>query len=318
MNSDKCLYCYQKLSKNEQNYHSKCSKKFFGTATAPLLEYSLNEMEELAKKVVQYQVTVPGVQAKLSFHFEPKRGEQNRLTLVGLWGNYILKPPPAKFKNLPENEDLTMHLAELFKIKTVPHALIKLQSGQLSYITKRIDRVENTKLHMEDLCQLSERLTEDKYKGSMEQVGKTIMQYSSNPVLDAITLFEVTLFSFLTGNADMHLKNFSLINTESGLTQITPSYDLLSTRLVIPEKDDAEELALTLNGRKRKFKQSDFIAFAESLKLNAKQINNVFGKFEKSLPKALEFINLSFLPKEFKDEYKALISDRAKRILSHD
>ncbi|MCW3789779.1 HipA domain-containing protein, partial [Plebeiibacterium sediminum] len=209
--NNKCLYCYHPLGEGDKDFHSKCSKKIFGTTEAPVLDYSLDQMHELAKKVVQSHVTVPGVQAKLSFHFEPQRGQENRLTLVGVWGNYILKPPTLQFDHLPENEDLTMHLAKLFKINVVPHSLIRLKSGELAYITKRIDRIGDRKLAMEDLCQLSERLTEDKYKGSMEQVGKVIMQYSSNPLFDAQVFFEVALFSFLTGNADMHLKNFSMI-----------------------------------------------------------------------------------------------------------
>jgi serine/threonine-protein kinase HipA len=271
-------------------------------------------MHELAQKVVQSHVTVPGVQAKLSFHFEPKRGQENRLTLVGVFGNYILKPPTQQFDNLPENEDLTMHLARLFKIKVVPHSLIRLKSGELAYISKRIDRVGEQKLPMEDLCQLSERLTEDKYKGSMEQIGKVIMQYSSNPLFDAQVFFELTLFSFLTGNADMHLKNFSMIDLSNGLTQLAPAYDLLSTRLVIPEKDDPEELALTMNGRKRKLKLGDFQRLATSLKLNQKQVDNIFKRFQKAMPSVPDFINDSFLPDDKKAEYNGLIQERANRL----
>ncbi len=314
--SKKCLYCYQPLNENEIDFHSKCAKKIFGTAQAPLLDYSLNQMQELAKKIVQSHVTVPGVQAKLSFHFEPKKGEENRLTLVGVWGNYILKPPTKQFANLPENEDLTMHLASLFKIKTVPHSLIRLKSGELAYITKRIDRVGEKKLPMEDMCQLSERLTEDKYKGSMEQVGKVIMEYSSNPLFDAQVFFELTLFSFITGNADMHLKNFSLIDSENGMTQLAPAYDLLSTRMVIPENDDPEELALTMNGRKRKFKRGDFLQLANSLKLNQKQVDNIFMRFQKAMSMALIFINESWLPKDKRIEYRELIQERANRLWS--
>ncbi len=314
--SKKCLYCYQPLNENEIDFHSKCAKKIFGTAQAPLLDYSLNQMQELAKKIVQSHVTVPGVQAKLSFHFEPKKGEENRLTLVGVWGNYILKPPTKQFANLPENEDLTMHLASLFKIKTVPHSLIRFKSGELAYITKRIDRVGEKKLPMEDMCQLSERLTEDKYKGSMEQVGKVIMEYSSNPLFDAQVFFELTLFSFITGNADMHLKNFSLIDSENGMTQLAPAYDLLSTRMVIPENDDPEELALTMNGRKRKFKRGDFLQLANSLKLNQKQVDNIFMRFQKAMSMALIFINESWLPKDKRIEYRELIQERANRLWS--
>ncbi len=314
--NNKCLYCYQPLGEGDIDFHSKCSKKIFGTTEAPVLDYSLDQMHELAKKVVQSHVTVPGVQAKLSFHFEPQRGQENRLTLVGVWGNYILKPPTQQFNHLTENEDLTMHLAKLFKINVVPHSLIRLKSGELAYITKRIDRIGEQKLAMEDLCQLSERLTEDKYKGSMEQVGKVIMQYSSNPLFDAQVFFEVALFSFLTGNADMHLKNFSMIDLDNGLTQLAPAYDLLSTRLVIPEKDDPEELALTMNGRKRKFRINDFQQLAKSLKLNQKQVDNIFKRFQKAIPTVLDFINNSFLPEDKKIEYKELIQERASRLFA--
>ncbi len=314
--NNKCLYCYQPLGEGDKDFHSICSKRMFGTADAPVLDYSLDQMNELAKKVVQSHVTVPGVQAKLSFHFEAQRGQENRLTLVGVWGNYILKPPTQQFDNLPENEDLTMHLAKLFKMNVVPHSLIRLKSGELAYITKRIDRIREQKLAMEDLCQLSERLTEDKYKGSMEQVGKVITQYSSNPLFDAQVFFEVALFSFLTGNADMHLKNFSMIDLDNGLTQLAPAYDLLSTRLVIPENDDPEELALTMNGRKRKFRIGDFQQLAKSLKLKQKQVDNIFKRFQKVMPTVLDFINNSFLPEDKKLEYKELIQERASRLFT--
>ena len=312
--SKKCLYCYQPLEESENDFHAKCSRKIFGTTNAPVLDYSLDQMHELAKKLVQSHVTVPGVQAKLSFHFEPARSQENRLTLVGVLGNYILKPPTQQFANLPENEDLTMHLAGLFKIKVVLHSLIRLNSGELAYITKRIDRVGRKKLPIEDLCQLSGRLTEDKYKGSMEQVGKVIMQHSSNPLFDAQVFFEQTIFSFLTGNADMHLKNFSIIDSQNGLTQLAPAYDLLSTRLVISEKDDPEELALTLNGRKRKLKSADFMHLADSLKLNQKQVKNIYKRFQKAMPTVPNFIEGSFLPEEKKVEYIELIEERAKRL----
>ncbi|MEA1875942.1 MAG: HipA domain-containing protein [Bacteroidota bacterium] len=313
---NKCLFCYQPLGEGDKDFHSKCSKKIFGTKEAPELDFSWDQMHELAKEVIQSHVTVPGVQAKLSFHFTPQRGQKNRLTLVGVWGNYILKPPTQQFEQLPENEDLTMHLANLFRMNVVPHSLIRLKSGELAYITKRIDRIGEKKLAMEDLCQLSERLTEDKYKGSMEQVGEMIKHYSSNPLFDAQVFFELALFSFLTGNADMHLKNFSMIDDENGLTRLAPAYDLLSTRLIIPEKDDPEELALTMNGRKRKFRMGDFQQLAKSLNLNQKQTDNIFKRFLKFMPSVLDFINSSFLSEDKKLKYKELIQERADRLFT--
>lgn len=311
---NKCLYCYQENDSGVKDFHPGCSKKMFGTEEPPVLDYSFSEMAKLAEKVISTSVTIPGVQAKLSLHLDKKGGRPSKLTLVGLWGDYILKPPTANFPELPENEDLTMHFAELFKIKIVPHSLIKLKSGELAYLTKRVDRDKKGKLHMEDFCQLSERLTEDKYKASMEQVGKLILQYSSNPLLDALTLFEVTVFSFLTGNADMHLKNFSILDYRNEMTGLSPAYDMLSTRLVIPEKDDNEEMALSLNGRKRNFKLNDFYVFGERLNLTEKQVQNSLNKFSKQLDKVLNFVDFSFLSADFKESYKELIQKRAERL----
>ncbi|MBT3756581.1 MAG: HipA domain-containing protein [Candidatus Cloacimonetes bacterium] len=308
---NRCLYCYAEISqKNDILYHKKCSKKFFGFETAPTLSYAKSELGELAKNIVKRSVTVPGVQTKLSLQIEKKRNEGNRFTLVGLWGNYILKPPVEEYPELPQNEDLIMHLAELFGIKTVPHALIPLKSGELAYITRRIDRIrKNEKIQMEDLCQLSERLTEDKYKGSMEQVTKVVKKYSDNPMLDALTLFEITLFSFIVGNADMHLKNFSLIY-EHNLNMLAPAYDLLSTRLVIPERKDPEETALTINGKKSNLKRKDFEIYSKNINLSEKQFNNVFDKFTRTIPIALDFIGNSFLSENKKEELKKLINVR--------
>jgi len=311
---NKCLYCYQENNSGVKNFHPRCSKKLFGTEEPPVLDYSFSEMTKLAEKVISTSVTVPGVQAKLSLHLDKKGGKPSKLTLVGLWGDYMLKPPTANYSQLPENEDLSMHLAELFKIVVVPHSLIRLKSGELAYITKRVDRDKKGKLHMEDFCQLSERLTEDKYKASMEQVGKLILKYSSNPLLDALTFFEVTVFSFLTGNSDMHLKNFSLLDYRNGMTGLSPSYDLLSTRLVIPEKDDNEEMALMLNGRKRNFKLNDFYVFGERLKLTEKQVQNSLNKFSKQMDNVLNFVDFSFLSADLKESYKELIQKRAERL----
>ncbi len=311
----KCLFCYETTGEIEGDFHIECSRSFFGSSVPPVLQYALADMNELAKKVVAKSIAVPGVQAKLSLYFNKKDTPPDRLTLVGLWGNYILKPPVATYPQMPEIEDVTMHLAKICKIRTVPHSLIQLKTGELAYVTKRIDRDnKNNRIHMEDMCQLTKRLTEDKYKGSMENIGRILLKYSSNPMFDIVLFFEMAIFSFLTGNADMHLKNFSLIYNTNGMTGISPAYDLLATRLLIPEKDDSEEMALTLNGKKRKFTKDDFILFGKHLNLNNKQIENIFKTFNDHLDSCLACIDKSFLTKKFKDTYKQLIREREKRI----
>lgn len=306
----KCLFCYKELADNEIDFHSSCSRKIFGATTAPELPYTRDNLTELARRVVRSQTTLTGVQAKLSLDIKKGgRNEAERFTIVGLWGRYILKPQTERFAHLPELEDLTMHLAEIAKIQVVPHSLIRFSDGELCYITRRIDRTENgEKLAMEDMCQLTERLTEHKYKGSYEQIAKVIQKYSSVPKLNLINYWEQVVFSWITGNADMHLKNFSLYSKVNQQYNLTPAYDMLSTALVMEE--DTEELALTLNGKKRKIRKSDFEISMRALGLEEKVIRNIFNKFLKVKDKWFDFIDISFLPEEMKIAYKDIITNR--------
>lgn len=309
-----CLYCYQPLSENDVDFHASCSKKIFGTIIPPELPYDESQMNELALRVVQNQMTVTGVQPKLSLNLASgeHKSDPKRFTIVGLWGNYILKPPTTNYPQMPEVEDLTMHLAKIVRINIVPHSLIRLKSGQLAYITKRIDRDSKQKLHMEDMCQLTERLTEHKYHASYEQIGKAILKYSGNPGLDVVNFCEIVLFSFLTGNADMHLKNFSVIYDPATGPVLSPAYDMLCTALVNPADD--EDLALTLNGKKKRINRNDFEMAFSTLKLDDKQQANLFSKMGKARNKWIEFVQISFLSKDFKDKYIQIINDRFERI----
>lgn len=308
----KCLYCYQPLE-TSGDFHEKCAKQFFGTSEVPILTYSLNDMSELAKQVVERSVAVPGVQPKLSMSMikEKTDGPENRLTVVGaLGGNYIFKPPSEHFPEMPENEHVTMRIAEAFGIKVVESSLIRLQSGELSYITKRIDRtIKGEKIHMIDMFQITEAF--DKYKSSMEKVGKALRENSDNTLLDLLSFFELSLFSFLTGNNDMHLKNFSMIKTRSGWT-LSPAYDLLNVRIANP--DDKEELALTLGGKKKKLNRVYFERFGEGLGLTPKQIQGVFKRFEKNKEKAITWIDQSFLSNIMKEAYLDILNERYSKI----
>ncbi len=305
---ERCLYCYQPLEQGQIDFHPQCSMKMFGTITPPVLPYTKSDIELLALEVVRSQVTITGVQPKLSLDLEKEKNGDKRFTIVGLWGRYILKPQTEQYPCLPENEDLTMHLAELVRIKTVPHSLIRFKDNSLGYITKRIDRdKKGGKIPMEDMCQLTEKLTEQKYKGSHEQIAKKILEFSTYPVLDLINYFEILLFCYLTGNSDMHLKNFSLYK-HAGEYLLTPAYDLVSTKLVIPQ--DTEELALMLNGKKRKLKRQDFDILLKMAKVDDKAIENVYNKFRKLVPAWLTFIDIAFLPQQTKETYKQLIQSR--------
>ena len=310
----RCLYCYQELNSDEKDFHPACSKKIFGTPQPPVIDFEESQMEEMAKRIIRSHSAVTGVQAKLSLEISKgeNKNEPGRFTIVGLWGGYILKPPSKDYEQLPEVEDLTMHLAGIAGIETVPHSLIRLSSGQLAYLTKRIDRNKKKKIHMEDMCQITERLTEDKYRGSHEQIAKAILKYSVNPGLDVVNFYEQVLFSFLTGNADMHLKNFSLINMPGVGYTLSPAYDMVATELVNPE--DNEELALTLNARKNKIARKDFIAAFTGAKIDLKAQENIFKKFEKMIPEWKEFIDISFLNHRLKNKYNRTIIDKINQV----
>ncbi|MFV8325863.1 HipA domain-containing protein [Flavobacterium sp. ZS1P14] len=271
-------------------------------------------MVALAKNVVERSVAVPGVQPKLSLSIVNdtiQDGNKGRLTIVGaLGGNYIFKPPSDQFAEMPENEHLTMRIAEAFGINTVKSSLIRLQSGELSYITKRIDRTATgEKIHMLDMFQITEAF--DKYKSSMEKIGKALDEFSDNTLLDKLYFLELGIFSFLTGNNDMHLKNFSMIHFGETWT-LAPAYDLLNIAIVNP--DDTEELALTLEGKKEKLKWEHFKRLGISLGLNEKQIKGIAKRFQKNKPIAIQWIDNSFLSDVFKEKYKALLEERYHRL----
>lgn len=309
---NKCLYCYQPVEKGI-DFHENCSFKFFGSPSPPELDYSLDQLDELAKHVVERSVSVPGVQAKLSMSLvkQAKEESDTRLTVVGaLGGRFILKPPSERFPEMPENEHTTMRMAEAFGARVVPSSLIRLASGELSYITRRVDRTETgEKIHMLDMFQITEAY--DKYKSSMEKIGKALDSYSGNTLLDKVFFYELTLFSFISGNNDMHLKNFSMIQNPSGWT-LAPAYDLLNVAILFPE--DSEELALTLGGKKKKLKREHFDEFGKGLGLTDKQIQGAFNRIVKNKSKALDWMYRSFLSSDMKNAYKEVLETRFKAL----
>lgn len=307
-----CLYCYKLLDANQVDYHPKCIKAFFGTKYAPMLSYHLSGMEKLAKEVAAQSVTVPGVQPKLSLGWIKtalENGQQGRLTIMNaLQGNYILKPQNAGYPQMPEIEHLSMKLAGLFKIDIVPVNMIRLASGELCFITKRIDRKsDGSKSHMIDFLQILE--LENKYKGTMEKLGKTIGDLSVNTLLDKLRFFESTVFNYIIGNNDMHLKNYSMFLSETGWV-LSPFYDLLNVKMILPK--DKEDMALLLGGKKENFNMGDFDRLGIVLSLNDKQISSVYKRLGKWLPEAIQLINASFLNTERKSMYTNLITDRVK------
>ena len=314
---NKCLACYQELEDSKSEYHTKCSQRIFNSKTPPQLDYTLNEINELARKLVQSRVAIPGVQPKLSLTHERGNGLEKRLTIIGLWeGLYVLKPPHDEHPQLPQNEDVTMHMAKAAGIKTAEHSLIRLSSGELAYLSTRFDRKlkrkKVIKTHQEDMCQLTGLLTENKYNSSLEKVAAAVNQYTTNKGLELLKLFKITAFSFLTGNSDMHLKNHSLVYTAEGTVELSPAYDLLATKLVAPQ--DREEVALTMRGKKNRLTKQDFFEFGEYCKISTKVCENVFKEIEENLDAFKKLIAISFLSDEMAQKYLELINERAQRL----
>ena len=313
---NKCLYCYQELEEGQVDFHPGCARKFFGSETVPLLPYTRDNMAELARQVIRTSTSVTGVQAKMSL--DVNRGgksEPAKFTIVGLWGKYIFKPQSGKYPFLPELEDLTMKMAEVARIRTARHTLIRLADGELGYLTLRMDRGrKGEKISMLDMCQLTNRLTEHKYYGTYQQLAETIKKYSSAPMLDVQRYWEVVLFSWMTGNSDMHCKNFSLIDTGNGEYVLSPAYDLLAVLLV--DTADTEEMAMSFSvgGAKNGFSKTTFMdAFTQSgipVAVASKMIERMKGYF----PKWKELIAQSFLSEQMKADYCHLLSKRIEQL----
>ena len=312
-----CLCCGNPLlpsQAQEKQWHTSCIKKFFGTSSLPVLDITGRQLAEFAAQSVRAGLSVPGVQRKMSLHLN-KKDDSNRtprLTLVGYPAGYILKSDSTDYPLLPESEYLAMQLASLWKIATVPFALIRLADETFAYITKRIDR--NTvsgathNIPMEDFCQLSQRLTEDKYKGSYEQCGRIIDTYAAMPLLDKTEFFNRLLFCFITGNSDMHLKNFSLIHRHGRQWQLSEAYDLLPVQIVNPS--DKEQTALTLNGKKKKITKDDFLACAATMGITGKVAENLIKLTIQAATKTGPFIQNSMLSDDLKEKMKSLVAER--------
>ena len=310
----KCLYCYQELEEGQVDFHPECSRKFFGSKTVPILPYTRDNMSDLARQVIRTSASVTGVQAKMSLDVDRGgKNEPDKFTIVGLWGKYIFKPQSAKYPSLPQLEDLTMKMAEAAHIRTARHTLIRLADGELGYLTIRMDRGrKGEKISMLDMCQLSNRLTEHKYYGTYQQLAETVKRYSSAPMLDVQRYWEVVLFSWITGNSDMHCKNFSLIDTGNGEYALSPAYDLLAVLLADPEDNEEMAMSFTVGGAKNGFNRSTFLSAFTQSGIPAAVANKMIERMKSFLPQWEELISQSFLSDKMKTDYCRLLNKRIK------
>ncbi len=274
------------------------------------LEYSAKEQrsEAIARAG---KMSIQGVQAKVSAQLKVKEGH---FELVDQGGHYILKPQSEHYAELPENEALTMTMAASINIEIPIHGLIYCKDNSMTYFIKRFDRIGyHKKIAVEDFAQLSQQSRDTKYNSSMEKVVK-VLEYCTWPKIEAAKLLKLTLFNFLVGNEDMHLKNFSLITHEK-ITTLSPAYDLLNTTIALGNAK--EELALPLNGKKNNLRKQDFLHYfaMDQLQLNEKIITGILEEIKEALPGWKQLIGNSFLSKTMQEKYLSLLEARSKRLL---
>lgn len=301
----KCLVCFGPTEAGD--YHPRCCRALFDAARPLTVDFGRDDLPNEGLRLLAGKGPIPGVQAKLSLGRDPRN--PTRLTIQAFRGRFILKPPSPDYPDLPENEALCMELAARLGIKTAPHGLVRMADGAIAYLSRRFDRpAEGERFHQEDFCQLAERPAADKYKGSLEAAAEAL-RFSRQPGLDAVRFFELNYFCWLSGNADMHLKNFSLLEDSGGEWALSPFYDLVSTSIALPT--DPEECALTLNGKKSRLTANDWLSFARRLGIPEKVAERLRSRFAEALPAVEKTVRSSFLPEEPREAFLALWRERA-------
>lgn len=281
--------------------NEKFLKKMFGTSHTPVIRFTLSEISKQAQKLAG-QLSISGVQPKLSVKLDKK---ENALVTVTDKGQFILKPQTSVFPGLPENEQCCMDIAEQLQIETPLHCLLPLKDRSLAYVVKRFDRKNKIKIHQEDFAQILE--ADDKYKGSAEQIGRKLKELSSAPGYDCQLFFERLTLNFILGNGDAHLKNYSISYKEDG-ARLSPAYDIVSSKLFIPEEADS---ALSINGKKNRLKLADFDALAEYLNI---PIKIRYEKFSHKFNLIKKIVESSSLKHPRQQELIEIIKERLRRL----
>ncbi len=304
-----CLSCQESSEIDlPWNYHPRCSRNLFGSPRPPRVPFGTVDVVAEAQKMVG-KMSISGVQPKLSVIHDHKRHE---LAVAERGGLYILKPPTERFESLPENENLCMNIAAAYGIEVPPHGLLPLSDGTLAYVVKRFDRLEDgSKLQQEDFQQLLQ--TDDKYDGSYEKIANFLKTQSSVPGLDLLRLFERALLFYALANGDAHLKNFSLVKKEEVGYQLSPAYDVLNSRLVLPE--EKEDMCLSVGGKRNRLTQKDFLRLSEHFGLTRKQVDTSLTRLNELKSAAERMIEESLLKVSLKKRFLELFRERMARIL---
>jgi len=291
-----------------ESRYSEAGLKLLGTGLRTLkdLEYTAEEQRKEAFNRAA-KMSIQGVQPKLSAILSIKDG---KFILVDKGGRYILKPQHQIYTQLPENEDLTMKLANEIGLEVPVHGLLWSKDNTLTYFIKRFDRKgQNDKVPVEDFAQLAGFTRDTKYDYSMEKIIKLIDDYCTFPAIEKVKLFKLVIFNYLIGNEDSHLKNFSII-TDDNQVRLSPCYDLVNSTIVLKEQD--EEIALPLKGKKKHFTRNILVDYfgIERCELTEKSIEKVLKTISLAIPKWKTLIDISFLSKDMKGKYLDLLDGR--------
>ena len=319
-NTEVCMISYKPLSKDQiekhELYTAVSSNRMFGTKIGPkCVGISSDDLLNLGKVQIESGLNLTGVQKKMSLGlvYGEDKTAGNRLTYLKEGGEYILKPQSEDFELLPETEHLCMKLAEVCKFDVPPCALIPLKSGELAYLIKRFDRKKKKKFYQEDFCQLSGKPTSEKYLSSVEKCAKLINSYCTNPKVNLALFYDIVLFNYIIGNADMHLKNYSLVkSSKNNQIELSPCYDYVSTKLLMPE--DEEDTALTINGKKSNIKVKDWVKLAENMGLGDEHFHGRVKQFLKWEKKFYEVIGKSFVSPSHKEAFKEIIKENLRQL----
>ncbi|MCK4947124.1 MAG: HipA domain-containing protein [Candidatus Aureabacteria bacterium] len=282
--------------------NEKFLKEMFNSSKWPVIDFNLGDISQKAQKLAG-KLSISGVQPKLSVKLDKK---QNMLIPAAEGGEYILKPQTSTFPNIPENEQCCMTIAEELGIDIPLHCLIPLKDQSLAYVVKRFDREKNGKIHQEDFAQILEET--DKYRGSVEQIGRKLKEISSAPGYDTQLLFERVVLNFILGNGDAHLKNYSISYRDRDNIRLTPAYDIVCSKLVLPNEEDS---AITIDGEKNKLRQEDFDKLAEYLNIPVKIR---YEKFEKKFDVMRKIIEASRIDRGKQQKFLEIIQERISRL----
>ncbi len=240
-----------------------------GEELPPNINNDLFDDDEHTKEEI-LRFSLAGVQLKFSAIQHASGGLT--IPVSGKGGAWIVKLPSSKFDGVPENEFSMMELARQIGMNVPETQLLSIsdianipegigQFGDSAFAIKRFDRSEDGAVHIEDFAQVFGVYPHNKYKkASMRNIAEVIAIEGQEE--DAAEFIRRLVFNTLIGNADMHLKNWSLIYSDRRSASIAPAYDFVST---IPYLSD-EAAALKVS-RSKKF--SDF-SMDELLHLAAK------------------------------------------------